>query len=93
MYSSVPFDFYVNTGINKSLVTQLFIKKQLLKKRSYLRDALHNMTLQNINTLYENRKMKRLERCEKILFWDSDYELDLDDRDMSYPFLSDEVNL
>ncbi len=64
MLWATNFDRYICTGFGPDVILNIFNEKQFYKKQSYLRTALHNMTVKN---LYEIDKKIRVSRENYLL--------------------------
>ena len=55
MFGCIDFDELIKDGCSEGLIASMFNIKQQHKKSSYLRLALTNSTINNINKLYSER--------------------------------------
>ena len=56
MVLGIPFDFFISCGVDRWLILVLFAIKQITKKKSLLRKALYNRTVNNLDTIYSRQK-------------------------------------
>ena len=59
MVLGIPFDLLVDCGVDKSLIIVLFAIKESTKKKSLLKRALYNRTINNLDTICSRRKHGR----------------------------------